>query len=149
MLRSLLGLVGAENCVRRTLPPGIIFLFKLAWQSKVRLPLLIALAFMLSDYHLQLEINVDVHVREETVAGENNNHRNGDSDSSRPGPGVELHVENVVVIDVEEEEEGERENENTSSDSDWESSSSVDTVLQRLDDRIDRLTQLADSSQDR
>ena len=53
-----------RSCISHTVPPGLLFLFKLAWRSKVRLPVLIAVVFMVTNYHFQLEINVDVRVRE-------------------------------------------------------------------------------------
>lgn len=47
------------------LPPTLAFLFKLAWASRVRLPLLIAIGFMVTNIHLRLEINVNIEVGED------------------------------------------------------------------------------------
>lgn len=62
MLRDLTSiLVGGS----RGLPPTLAFLFKLAWASRVRLPLLIAIGFMVTNIHLRLEINVNIEVGED------------------------------------------------------------------------------------
>lgn len=67
MLRDLTSvLVGGS----RGMPPSLAFLFKLAWASRIRLPLLIAVAFMVTNIHLRLEINVNIEVGEEEAAGE-------------------------------------------------------------------------------
>lgn len=64
MLRDLTSvLVGGS----RGLPPTLAFLFKLAWASRIRLPLLIAIGFMVTNIHLRLEINVNIEVGEEEV----------------------------------------------------------------------------------
>lgn len=39
---------------------GLIFLFHLAWKSRVRLPVLIAIGFMVLDIRLQVDINIDL-----------------------------------------------------------------------------------------
>lgn len=68
MLRDLTTvLVGGS----RGLPPLLSFLFKLAWASRVRLPLIIAVGFMVTNIHLRLEINVNIEVGEDepVVAG--------------------------------------------------------------------------------
>uniref|UniRef100_A0A1B6EKC8 Uncharacterized protein n=1 Tax=Cuerna arida TaxID=1464854 RepID=A0A1B6EKC8_9HEMI len=39
---------------------GLMFLFHLAWKSRVRLPVLIAIGFMVLDIRMQLEINIDL-----------------------------------------------------------------------------------------
>lgn len=39
---------------------GLIFLFHLAWKSRVRLPVLIAIGFMVLDIRMQFEINIDL-----------------------------------------------------------------------------------------
>lgn len=38
---------------------ALIFLLKLAWDSRVRLPLLITVGFMILDIRMQLDINVE------------------------------------------------------------------------------------------
>ncbi|GLG98673.1 Uncharacterized protein GBIM_05281 [Gryllus bimaculatus] len=53
---------------------GLVFLFRLAWDCRFRLPLLITIGFMVLDVRMQLEINVDVDPRnprgEEEADGE-------------------------------------------------------------------------------
>ncbi|KAK3868406.1 hypothetical protein Pcinc_026208 [Petrolisthes cinctipes] len=67
MLRDLTTvLVGGS----RGLPPSLAFLFKLAWASRIRLPLLIAIAFMVTNIHLRLEINVNIEVGEDEALAE-------------------------------------------------------------------------------
>ncbi|KAG7166192.1 hypothetical protein Hamer_G011013 [Homarus americanus] len=67
MLRDITSvLVGGS----RGLPPTLAFLFKLAWASRVRLPLLIAIGFMVTNIHLRLEINVNIEVGEEEAQPE-------------------------------------------------------------------------------
>lgn len=39
---------------------GLLFLFHLAWKSRVRLPVLIAIGFMVLDIRMQFEINIDL-----------------------------------------------------------------------------------------
>ena len=41
------------------LHPMVSFLFRLAWESRVRLPILIAAAFMVTNMHMRLEININ------------------------------------------------------------------------------------------
>lgn len=41
---------------------ALIFMFKLAWKSRFRLPVLMVAAFVIMDIRMQLEI--DVHVRD-------------------------------------------------------------------------------------
>lgn len=66
MLRDLTTvLVGGS----KGLPPLLSFLFKLAWASRVRLPLIIAVGFMVTNIHLRLEINVNIEVGEDDAAG--------------------------------------------------------------------------------
>jgi len=55
-ISSLLGLDGAFQ-------KSLVFLLNLAWKSRVHLPVLIAVGFMVLDVRMQLEINVDVQVR--------------------------------------------------------------------------------------
>lgn len=103
MLRQLLSLIGAEGALPSTLPPGFSFLFKLAWESKVRLPILIAVAFMLTDYHLQLEINVDVRIQEEEImidAAPDQQHNQGNNNDVG-----QLDIVLEEVTDEEEEED--------------------------------------------
>ncbi|MPC36776.1 hypothetical protein E2C01_030245 [Portunus trituberculatus] len=65
MLRDLTTvLVGGS----KGLPPLLSFLFKLAWASRVRLPLIIAVGFMVTNIHLRLEINVNIEVGEDEAA---------------------------------------------------------------------------------
>ncbi|UYV66229.1 hypothetical protein LAZ67_4000912 [Cordylochernes scorpioides] len=48
-----------ENCDRwMALSEVLIFLFSLAWESKVRLPFLLVLSFLVLDIRMQLDINV-------------------------------------------------------------------------------------------
>ncbi|KAF6202163.1 hypothetical protein GE061_004561 [Apolygus lucorum] len=39
--------------------PGLIFLLRLAWESRIRLPLLIMSGFMAMGLRIQMEINID------------------------------------------------------------------------------------------
>ena len=105
MLRNLLKVIGVNEVIPRTMPSSLVFLFKLAWQSKVRLPLLIAVVFMLTDYHLQLEI--DVRFREEPNLHNNNANNN------------ELRLQGAQIHIIEEDEFDEN-------DEDWETASSGD-----------------------
>ena len=47
------------------LPPTLAFLFRLAWSSRIRLPVIIAVAFMVTNMHLRLEINVNIDVQDD------------------------------------------------------------------------------------
>lgn len=42
---------------------SLVFLIKLAWDSRFRLPVIITVGFMVLDVRMQLEINVDVEIR--------------------------------------------------------------------------------------
>lgn len=46
--------------LRGTFKSGLLFLLNLAWESRVRLPFLIAIGFMVLDMRMQLEINIDM-----------------------------------------------------------------------------------------
>lgn len=46
------------------LKKGFFFLIRLAWESRIRIPYLIAVAFMALDIRMQLEITVDRAVRQ-------------------------------------------------------------------------------------
>ena len=64
----MLGEVASVLGGSRGLPPTLAFLFKLAWASRVRLPLLITLGFMITNTHMRLEINVNTHIHEDDAA---------------------------------------------------------------------------------
>lgn len=44
---------------------SLVFFFNLAWESRLRLPLIITISFMVLDVRMQLEINVNVANHEE------------------------------------------------------------------------------------
>lgn len=46
--------------LRSTFKTGLLFLLNLAWESRIRLPFLIAIGFMVLDMRMQLEINIDM-----------------------------------------------------------------------------------------
>lgn len=46
--------------LRGTFKTGLLFLLNLAWESRIRLPFLIAVGFMVLDMRMQLEINIDM-----------------------------------------------------------------------------------------
>ncbi|BES98514.1 Hypothetical protein NTJ_11329 [Nesidiocoris tenuis] len=50
-------LVGSSSKLK--MKPGLIFLLRLAWDSRVRLPLLIMSGFMVFGLRIQMEINID------------------------------------------------------------------------------------------
>lgn len=49
---------------------ALIFMLKLGWKSRFRLPVLMMAAFVVMDIRMQLDIEIDVHVRN------NDNHEN-------------------------------------------------------------------------
>lgn len=58
---------------------ALIFLIKLAWDCRVRLPLLITIGFMILDIRMQLDINVETR-RIPRPPGEENNDENENRD---------------------------------------------------------------------
>ncbi|KAF2354970.1 hypothetical protein FHG87_014269 [Trinorchestia longiramus] len=145
MLRHLLSLVGCGGLLPPTLPSGFAFLFKLAWQSKVRLPLLIALAFMLTDYHLQLEINVDIQVREEPLPV---NDAEGDLVNANDGVAeVDILFEGIIAEDFEEEDDESEGNSSFESDDDY--GLMVDAFFADLESRFESFSEVDDAAQER
>uniref|UniRef100_A0A1B6LQ39 Uncharacterized protein n=1 Tax=Graphocephala atropunctata TaxID=36148 RepID=A0A1B6LQ39_9HEMI len=53
-------LAGKYGGLRGPFRTGLLFLFHLAWKSRVRLPVLIAIGFMVLDIRMHLEINIDL-----------------------------------------------------------------------------------------
>ena len=101
----------------RTLPPGLAFLFKLAWQSKVRLPILIAVVFMLSDYHLQLEINVNIHMAEVPAQSQPEQQEAGAITRGRI-PAAASSTRSPVVLPAQDSNDSDEDTEDTSDSSD-------------------------------
>lgn len=57
----MLGLTSKAYCAPRgPVKSLLLFLFHLAWKSRIRLPVLIAVGFMVLDLRMQLEINIDL-----------------------------------------------------------------------------------------
>uniref|UniRef100_A0A0A9X9Y2 Zinc finger CCCH domain-containing protein 15 n=2 Tax=Lygus hesperus TaxID=30085 RepID=A0A0A9X9Y2_LYGHE len=48
-----------RRAVQLRMKPGLIFLLRLAWESRIRLPLLIMSGFMALGLRIQMEINID------------------------------------------------------------------------------------------
>lgn len=71
----------------KVLQDGLIFLMNLAWESRVRLPLLMTVAFMALNIRMQLEINIYRNPQENTnhlfdVLQENRNNLYDEDDES-------------------------------------------------------------------
>ena len=62
MINDMLNVVGVGS---RGLPPTLKFLFKLAWESRIRLPLLLTLGFMITNRHYRLEINIGMNLMDD------------------------------------------------------------------------------------
>lgn len=93
------------------LPRMVAFLFELAWASRVRLPLLIAAAFMLTNVHMRLEININfameeqIMPHEELIENESEGDENEDSEEGLRGQLFsQLEVEFEGYNDDEEED---------------------------------------------
>lgn len=92
-ISSVLGLGGAFQ-------KGLVFLLKLAWNSRFRLPVLITVGFMVLDVRMQLEINLDlevahVHNQDEDEVDddeEEDDDRDDDEDSDEEKEGVDSNV---------------------------------------------------------
>lgn len=57
----MLGFTSKAYCAPRGPAKSLLlFLFHLAWKSRIRLPVLIAVGFMVLDLRMQLEINIDL-----------------------------------------------------------------------------------------
>lgn len=57
----MLGFTSKAYCAPRgPVKSLLLFLFHLAWKSRIRLPVLIAVGFMVLDLRMQLEINIDL-----------------------------------------------------------------------------------------
>lgn len=83
----------------------LVFLFHLAWKSRIRLPVLIAVGFMILDIRMHLEININLPGggrRQEVIFGQ-----------------VE-EIEDIELVDTEEEDT--TEGEEDSSDSEFSTS---------------------------
>lgn len=101
---SVLGLGGAFQ-------KGLVFLLKLAWNSRFRLPVLITVGFMVLDVRMQLEVNVDIEVRhihiqddDDGEEGEDDDEEDDEDVSNVSGISHISGVENVVEEDSELEE---------------------------------------------
>jgi len=57
--------------VKRSLSQALVSLFKLAFRSKLTLPILVSAGFMLFDLHMRLEIEMEAHIQQD-----NNNEQN-------------------------------------------------------------------------
>jgi hypothetical protein len=56
--------------LRDSMCSTLISLFKLAYKSRVSLPLLVSAGFMLLDLHMRLELEIEAHVQQENNNGE-------------------------------------------------------------------------------
>ncbi|XP_063240621.1 uncharacterized protein LOC134541264 [Bacillus rossius redtenbacheri] len=68
----------------------LLFLLKLAWSSRFRLPVLITVGFMILDIRMQLEINVDIAVRQEHVRDHEEDEDSDDSASASEEESTEV-----------------------------------------------------------
>lgn len=59
-MKGCVGIRPVTFLLRGTFKTGLLFLLNLAWESRIRLPFLIAIGFMVLDMRMQLEINIDM-----------------------------------------------------------------------------------------
>lgn len=95
---SALGLGGAFQ-------KGLVFLLKLAWNSRFRLPVLITVGFMVLDVRMQLEINVGIEVRHVHVQDEDeDDEEEEDEEDEVSNASGTSHVSGVENEEEEEED---------------------------------------------
>lgn len=114
------GLLGG-SATKLRMKPGLIFLLKLAWESRIRLPLLIMSGFMALGLRIQMEINIDR--------------------SSQFLPRLRFDDDGVVIADIEgletyEDDTEESEEEETDEDSSWERDLNYETESDSSDDEL-------------
>lgn len=51
--------------LKRTISGTLVSLFKLAYNSRLTLPLLVSAGFMIFDLHMRLEIEMEAHIQPE------------------------------------------------------------------------------------
>uniref|UniRef100_A0A1B6D4B4 Uncharacterized protein n=1 Tax=Clastoptera arizonana TaxID=38151 RepID=A0A1B6D4B4_9HEMI len=97
-----------ENAlVKDSAKSALMFLFNLAWESRIRLPFLIAVGFMVLDIRMQLEFNVNIAVQRIRLQNDVNNvivvdNNDSDDDDSDDEDDDSWETEEEEDIDVDE-----------------------------------------------